>query len=206
MSQIAISCTWRTAVCENSEAYYFPDKFTRHFKEKYSNPGVYRWRVVRSSGEPKETVYIGEAENIVRRIQRVLTPSRKPKKGDTNSRLNKIFLDRVAAGKRVVLDIADVDPFEINGIRFGRDTLGDRFQRCAIEKDSIGDCRSRTAVAAIECCSRSRRKSESGCPKTSPAHTKRTRQEGAEIIGLTFGHFFDAMTISKSKTNCRLRA
>src|SRR3989442_1350244 len=85
-------------------------------------------------------------------------------------------------------------------------TLGDRFQRCAIEKDSIGDCRSRTAVAAIECCSRSRRKSESGCPKTSPAHTKRTRQEGAEIIGLTFGHFFDAMTISKSKTNCRLRA
>src|SRR2546422_7016088 len=105
MSQIAISCTWRTAVCENSEAYYFPDKFTRHFKEKYSNPGVYRWRVVRSSGEPKETVYIGEAENIVRRIQRVLTPSRKPKKGDTNSRLNKIFLDRVAAGKRVVLDI-----------------------------------------------------------------------------------------------------
>lgn len=133
MSQFAISCTWRTAVGENSEAYYFPNKFTRYFREKYSNPGVYRWRIMRLPGEQKETVYIGEAENIVRRIQRVLTPSRKPKKGDTNNRLNKIFSDCVAAGRRIVFDIADVDPFEINGIRFGRDTLGDHFKRCAIE-------------------------------------------------------------------------
>jgi len=133
MSGIELNCQWRTAVCENLEAYYFPNRFTPKFREKYCIPGVYRWRIIRAPGEVKEVIYIGEAENIVRRMQRVLSPSKKQRKGDTNCRLNKIFVERVAAGRKIVIDIADVDPFEINGVRFGRETLSDRFKRCAVE-------------------------------------------------------------------------
>ncbi len=88
---------------------------------------------MRIEGEPREPVYIGEAEDVVYRIQRVLTPSRSAKPGDTNKRLNGVFAKHVAAGRTVTLDIADVEPFEINGMRFGRGEMGDRFKRRMLE-------------------------------------------------------------------------
>lgn len=133
MSGLTIYVQWKTAFARDGELYYFPEKFTRYFKEKYSIPSVYRWRIMRSEGETKEFIYIGEAEDLVQRIQRVRTPSRKARDGDTNKRLNKIFHEHLSAGRKIVLDIADIEPFEINGIRFGRDTIDDRFQRRAIE-------------------------------------------------------------------------
>lgn len=134
MSGLDISFQWRTAVVlENGAAYNFPAKFTRYFRDAYAISAVYQWRVMRVGGEAKEPVYIGEAENVAYRIQRVLTPPREAKKGNTNRRLNEIFHKFVAAGRTVVLDIADVEPFEINGVRFGRDTMGDRFKRRMIE-------------------------------------------------------------------------
>jgi len=125
---------WRTAVVvEAGPDKCFPRKFTHDFNQKYALPGVYRWRVLRIPGEAKEPVYIGEAEDIANRIQRVLTPPRKTLKPNTNARLNTILSKRVAAGRTVALDIADVDPFEINDIRFGREAMGDRFKRRMIE-------------------------------------------------------------------------
>lgn len=88
---------------------------------------------MQNEGDVTEPVYIGQAEDLVRRIQRVLTPPRATKNGNTNQRLNKIFSDFVRNGRRVVLDYADIDPFEVNGVRFGRDTLSDSFKRCALE-------------------------------------------------------------------------
>ncbi len=134
MGNLDISVQWRTAVIgENNEAYYFPGKFTSYFRGTYAVSGVYRWRVMRMSGEPKEPIYLGEAEDVLRRIQRVLTPHRNAKTGDTNGRLNKIFREYVAAGRKIVVDIADIEPFELNGVRFDRNGLGDRFKRRALE-------------------------------------------------------------------------
>ena len=134
MSGFDISVQWRTTlVAENGDAYYFPDKFTSYFREFCAISAVYRWRVMRISGEPKEPIYIGEAEDLVYRIQRVLTPHRNSKRGNTNERLNKIFHEYLAAGKKIVLDIADIEPFELNGVRFDKHGLGDRFKRRAVE-------------------------------------------------------------------------
>jgi hypothetical protein len=133
MSGYTIHYLWRSALAREGEPYQFPDPFTRFFRDKYSISAVYRWRVMRTSAETKEPIYIGEAEDLVRRIQRVRTPSRKGKKGDTNKRLNELFLSYLSAGRKIVLDIADVEDFEINGTRFGRDTMGDRFKRKTIE-------------------------------------------------------------------------
>ncbi len=134
MSGFDVSVQWRTAIArENGDAYCFPDKFTTYFRATYAIPAVYRWRVMRTSGEPKEPIYIGEAEDLVQRIQRVRTPSKKAKEGDTNRRLNKLFHEYLAAGKKIVVDIADIEPFEVNGVRFDRHGLGDRFKRRALE-------------------------------------------------------------------------
>lgn len=88
---------------------------------------------MRKEGEQKEPIYIGEAEELPRRIQRVRTPSKKAKDSDTNKRLHQIFQRYLTEGRVIVIDLADIDPFEVNGVRFGRDDLGDRFKRRAIE-------------------------------------------------------------------------
>ncbi len=134
MSRLTIFTQWRSAlVRENGEAYNFPGKFTRFMKDKYSMSAVYRWRVLRLAGDAKEPIYIGEAEDLIQRIQRVRTPSKKAKEGDTNRRLHDIFTKYLQAGRTIVLDIADIEPLEINGVRFGQETTGDRFKRRALE-------------------------------------------------------------------------
>ncbi len=133
-SGLTIFVQWRTAlVRENGEAYYFPDKLTRFFRDTYSVPVVYRWRVMRGQPGDKELIYIGEAEELSRRIQRVRTPSMKVKDSDTNKRLHQIFHRYLSGNRKIVIDIADIEPFELNGIRFDSHGDGDRFKRRALE-------------------------------------------------------------------------
>jgi hypothetical protein len=134
MTGLGISFQWRTAVVqEGGDAYYFPDKFTSYFREKYSTPVIYRWRVLKNQPGEKECVYIGEAEELPRRIQRVRTPSKTAKDTDTNKRLHQIFHDLLSQGRKIVIDVGDIDPFEVNGVRFGRQAIDDRFKRRALE-------------------------------------------------------------------------
>jgi hypothetical protein len=96
-------------------------------------PVVYRWRVLQVQRGQRESVYIGEAEELPRRIQRIKTPSCKAKNTDTNKRLGLIFQNFLLEGRKIVIDIADIQPFEVNGIRFDNGSLGDRFKRRALE-------------------------------------------------------------------------
>jgi hypothetical protein len=154
MEAFRVNYQWRTAVVKDSGAYCFPQRFTPDFRQTYSHAAVYRWRLMRISGEQKEPIYIGEAEDVVRRIQRVIAPAKKEKPGDTNYRLNRIFKDYAATGRTVVLDIADIEPFEINGHSYGRGTLGDRFKRRALENlllvDAVEDCRYELLNIAVD--------------------------------------------------------
>lgn len=134
MSALNISVQWMTAVGQDGRdgTYCFPDKLSGPFMERHAMPAVYRWRVMRQAGE-KEKIYIGEAEELTRRMQWVLTPHSSAKTSDTSKRLNQIFTKLAAEGKKIVIDVANVEPFEINGIRFDRRDLGDRFKRRMLE-------------------------------------------------------------------------
>jgi hypothetical protein len=134
MSGFNISFQWRTAlVQENGAPYFFPDKFTKFFRNKYSVPGVYRWRVLKNQAGEKEPIYIGEAEQLPRRIQRVCTPPKTAKDTNTNKRLHQIFQKFLSEGRKSAIDVGDVDSFEIDGVRFGGDTMHDPFKRRAVE-------------------------------------------------------------------------
>jgi hypothetical protein len=133
VSEVKIVVQWATAlVQENGDPYYFPGKFTPYFRQTYSLPAVYRWRVMNRQPSEKETIYIGEAEELARRIQRVLTPSATAKDSNTNKRLHQVFRNCLA-NQKIVIDIARIEPFEINGVRFDQQSLGDRFKRRALE-------------------------------------------------------------------------
>lgn len=134
MSNLELIVQWRTAlVQENGQAYYFPERVPLYFRDKYAVSAVYRWRVMRLPGEPKEPIYIGEAEDLVQRIQRVRTPAKNGKSDNTNQRLNRIFHQHMLAGRKIVLDVADIQEFTLNGIRFDSSSISDRFKRRALE-------------------------------------------------------------------------
>jgi hypothetical protein len=64
---------------------------------------------------------------------RVRTPSKNAKDTDTNKRLHQIFQKYLAEARMIVVDVADIGPFEVNGIHFDSHELGDRFKRRALE-------------------------------------------------------------------------
>ena len=143
MGTFRITAVWRTAVGQDlaknggDSGYYFPQKMCPAFKEKYAVPAIYRWRVMRDTNrwpnDLVEKIYIGEAEELTRRIHWVLKPHSAAKSTDTSKRLNALFTNLVAQGRKIVIDVADFDPFEINGIRFDKRDIGDRFKRRMLE-------------------------------------------------------------------------
>ncbi len=140
-SSFTLYVQWRAVMAREGKAYCFPEKFTPFMKDAYRVSAVYRWRVMQKEAGEKELIYIGEGEDLLQRIQRVLTPPRDPKKGNTNWRLHDLFSKHVASGRTITLELADVEPFEIAApdpgrtyeVRLGRDTMGDRFKRRAVE-------------------------------------------------------------------------
>ena len=59
----------RSVMATKDKAYNFPQKFTRLMKDEYSLPAVYRWKVLRTQAEgSKECIYIGEGEDLLRRM------------------------------------------------------------------------------------------------------------------------------------------
>ena len=130
LNSMKIHIQWRSMMEENGAAYQYPARFSRYLRERYSVPAIYRWRVQEAQPDERKTVYIGEAEDLIRRIQRVRTPS---KRWDTNKRLKQIFDGKISAGRTVILDVADFEPFELNGVSFSSKELGDQFKRKALE-------------------------------------------------------------------------
>jgi hypothetical protein len=129
---------WRAVlIAENGSGYEFPSKLTPFLRGRYSIPIVYRWRVHPGDQGKPEELYIGEAEDLARRIQRVLTPGADGKKKSTNARLREQLDMRRADGKHVYLDYLDFAPFELNDVLFTKELLREVFLRRAMENLSL---------------------------------------------------------------------
>jgi hypothetical protein len=121
---------WKTVLAQPDLSYTFPQKVSVHLSNNYFSPAVYRWRVLPKSTDVPEAIYIGEAEDLSTRIQRVLTPGRKP---TTNRKLRNFFDEAIASGSSVILEMADFDEFVINGVRIASKDLHNPFKRRALE-------------------------------------------------------------------------
>jgi len=118
---------------ETGQVYEYPGKFTRYMQDQYCRPAVYKWSVHPVEFGKPQPVYIGEANNLLLRIQRVLTPARAAKRGDTNARLKKVFDEHISSGRHVSLAVLNVQSFEIDGALFSADRLGHQYVRRALE-------------------------------------------------------------------------
>ena len=134
MKSIDIEVRWAVVTEIDGSPYSFPNCPSPFIRKNYCHPVIYRWTISSSGAAHPEVMYLGEAEDLAKRIQGVRTPGSADKKfGQTNKRLRKEFDERLAKGNRIFLEIADFEEFEVNGIRFSKQQLHNRFHRCALE-------------------------------------------------------------------------
>ncbi|HVB33646.1 MAG TPA: hypothetical protein VNJ52_04625 [Patescibacteria group bacterium] len=119
--------------------YEYAEKFTPYIPERYARPAVYKWFVHPAEAGKQEQVYIGEAESLIMRVQRGLTPAKTAKRGDTNARLKAIFDCHLAAHRHVSLATLDFSPFELGGVLFTNDHLSNVYVRRTLENLSLCD-------------------------------------------------------------------
>lgn len=132
MKKINIEVRWTSVLNADGTPYKYPEPLSRFLKKHYPNPVVYRWRILPVEND-KETIYIGQAEDLHQRIQRVLTPSKKARRGDTNQKLKRFFDEQRSLTKEVILEIPVFEPFGFNDVRFSPDDLFNQFKRLALE-------------------------------------------------------------------------
>ncbi len=125
---------WRCIeVSRGGAGYIFPEKLSPYICEEYARPAVYRWRVFPADNGKKEEVYIGEAEILSRRAQRILRATKNTERDNTDGRLRSYFENCTRSGKHVALEWLDFEPFEIECVRFEARELWDPFKRKCLE-------------------------------------------------------------------------
>lgn len=127
MTDLEISFRWIPIQGLANAPYSFPQAVSLSLRKQYERPGIYRWRVER---EGRVSVYIGETENIVRRLTQYLKPGSTQ---ITNRRLRDRLDYELHSGARISFDILLFDPFSINGYLYSTADLGSQEIRCFIE-------------------------------------------------------------------------
>jgi hypothetical protein len=132
-TSIQMEIRWVPVTDRDGTHYEYPSLTSRYLKANFRKSTVYRWRVVPAENGT-ETVYIGEAEDLCQRIQRVRTPGKAGSRGgETNKRLKMKFDEFCRSGRHVVLEVADFEPFSFNGVRITVQDLHNEYKRKALE-------------------------------------------------------------------------
>lgn len=127
---IQLRYRWEAVETAPNVPLRFPDALTPHLRRCWSGPAVYRWVVSRREHGDLRRVYIGETDNLPRRIYGYLYPARTQ---HTNLRLRALFDAEVASGNMVRLDVLRFAPFALGATKVLEDDLADKLTRRFLE-------------------------------------------------------------------------
>ena len=127
MNNLVISFGWVPIQGSQGTPYRFPEAATKYLRERYGTPAIYRWLVQR---DQRRCVYIGETENLVRRLVHYLRPG--PTQA-TNIRLRAYLDEEYALGTSISFEALVFEPFSINGRQYSSADLGTKEVRCMLE-------------------------------------------------------------------------
>jgi len=117
MKEINVELKWVPLESEPGRPYFYPLAPTKHMKESCSQPGVYTWAVFGNEMDPR-AVYIGEAEDLVKRLGGYLKPGNKQQ---TNLRIKQYLDEKLATASRIEFHKLEFSPFLVNGIEVNLD-------------------------------------------------------------------------------------
>ena len=126
---LEITHRWADVQSSQGYNYVYPTVVSPYMKEQYCRPVVYRW-MVWTPGYGIHAYYVGETDNLARRIQQCVRPG---KQQATNLRL-KAYFDKAANQKQQVeLQSLVFEPFQVNKVKFSMELLGHAHIRRILE-------------------------------------------------------------------------
>lgn len=125
-----IKVSWISAENDKEIPYSFPEDLSDYFRAKYSKPYVYRWLILEKSEEYLFNMYLGETENLYRRIYHYLKPGPSQQ---TNIRLNNLFQESIAEGNDIKLEVLEFDEIELGEVKVTPTDLSKKHARRFVE-------------------------------------------------------------------------
>jgi hypothetical protein len=113
-----------------AEEYQFPTQVSKFMREKYSGPAIYRWLPFKSQKGDVSLVYIGEADNFVRRVNGYLNPGSGQ---DTNIMMSNAFKYLQYSGHKVALEELKFTEFNLGSIKLSKEDLRSKLTRILLE-------------------------------------------------------------------------
>jgi hypothetical protein len=129
-----IGYRWLSVDLENGVPFEFSESSLKTRRQLPQKPSVYRWAVYK--GDILRKVYIGETENLKKRVYRYIKPGKKP---GTNLLLNAILSEDVAKGANVRLEVLNIDPIYLNSVYLCDGILSDQYIRKMMESLTVVD-------------------------------------------------------------------
>ncbi len=120
---------WADVQSSQGYNYLYPTVVSPYMKEQYCRPAVYRW-MVWTPGYGMHAYYVGETDNLARRIQHCLRPGNTQA---TNLRLKGYFDEAVNQKQQVELQTLVFEPFQVNKVNFSMELLGHTHIRRILE-------------------------------------------------------------------------
>lgn len=127
MNGFEISFNWLAVQSSQGISYSFPAPVSKYLRQQYNKPAVYHWLIERNG---KISIYLGETENLDRRLNHYLKPGPSQK---TNRRIRKFLDEELSQDASIKFDVLSFDPFEINGREYSPEKLWEEEVRCFLE-------------------------------------------------------------------------
>ncbi len=128
--KIELDHEWIPVQVSPEQRYIFPCAVTPYLRDAFSGPAIYRWVVYEREPGDLRRLYVGEADQLPRRLYHYLHPGPSQQ---TNLRLNAEFLRETQAGRSVTLEVLRFKPFEFEGANFSMGDLEDKLVRRFLE-------------------------------------------------------------------------
>ncbi|OAB45992.1 hypothetical protein [Paenibacillus glacialis] len=128
LNNLSLDFNW-SKVETDEIPYLYPQTFDRSMNKNLQVPSVYRWRIYKTDSECRD-VYIGETDNLKRRVTGYLKPGISQM---TNIRMKNLFDNYIEKGYKIELDIVQISTFIFNGIELNQDSLSSKNIRLIIE-------------------------------------------------------------------------
>jgi hypothetical protein len=125
---------WVSVEIDSGIPFEFSNNALRLVRCIPTKPAVYRWAVFEKQVLRK--VYIGETDNLRRRIREYLNPG--PTQ-HTNRRLNSKFKTYIQKELTVQLEILKINPIYLNNVYLCDDRLSDQYIRKMMENFTLAD-------------------------------------------------------------------
>ena len=121
---------WSSVLKKDGTEYFFPEK-SNLINSKYNCPCIYIWSVFRSEFDDSKIVYIGETENLIKRVTGYINPGPSQQ---TNIRMNNLFDNYLNEGYKIALRTLIFEEIKLNDISIVYTDLSNNNIRKALEQ------------------------------------------------------------------------